>query len=80
MRRGKRGFGCTWYFSDEGATIFSSQTENVVVEALEARTHLAATPLSAYYPLKPGWEWIYNEVNDGKNTTDTVSILSGMVS
>jgi len=56
-----------------------SQTETFVVEALEQRTHLAATLLSAYYPLQPGWEWIFNEVNNGKNRTDTLRILAGTV-
>ena len=58
---------------------FSSHSQMFVLEELEQRAHLSATLLSAYYPLKPGWEWIYNEVNDGENKTDTVSILSGMV-
>lgn len=49
------------------------------MEELEQRQHLAATLLSAYWPLQPGSEWVFNEVNDGKNRTDTLRILSGTV-
>src|SRR4029078_7211946 len=57
-----------------GAAIFLSQAKTFVVEELEQRTHLAATPLSAYYPLNRGSQWVYNIVDDGKRRTDTETI------
>jgi len=62
----------------QGAAIFSSQSEMVAVEALEQRTHFAATPLSAYYPLAAGSQWVYHIVDDGQRRTDTETISSGM--
>ncbi|HEV8292787.1 MAG TPA: hypothetical protein VGP94_12725, partial [Tepidisphaeraceae bacterium] len=35
---------------------------------------MAATPLSAYYPLFRGSQWVYNVVDDGKRRTDTETI------
>jgi len=61
---------------NRGAAIFSSQSE-IVLEALERRTHLAATPFSAYWPLKVGTEWVYNQVDDGKHSTSTEKIVPG---
>src|SRR6185295_3841581 len=57
---------CTMAAPLQGAAIFSSQSEMVVVEALEQRTHFAATPLSAYYPLAAGSQWVYHIVDDGQ--------------
>jgi hypothetical protein len=44
------------------------------VECLERRTHLAAAPLSAYYPLEPGSKWIFNVIEDGVAKTETQGI------
>ena len=49
-----------------------------VVEELEQRRHLAGTPLSAYYPLVAGSQWVYNIVDDGKRRMDTETISSEM--
>src|SRR3954463_6665599 len=51
---------------------------SIIVEALEQRTHLAATPLAAFYPLGPGSKWLYSVVEDGVKKSETYTILSKM--
>jgi hypothetical protein len=63
----------------QGAAIFSSQSTPCVAEALEQRAHLAVTPLSAYWPLKPGWRWVYNESSGPVRATSTEKIMADTV-
>ena len=50
--------------------------QDFALEGLEQRTHLAAAPLSAFYPLIPGSTWSYDIVDDGKHFTSTESIAT----
>jgi hypothetical protein len=49
----------------------------VVVEALEQRRHLSATLLSAYWPLTQGSTWVFNDVENGRSSTSTETIVRG---
>jgi len=51
-------------------------SQDFALEGLEQRTHLAAAPLSVYYPLIPGSTWAYDIVDDGKHLTSTESIAT----
>src|SRR5882672_8004401 len=54
-----------------------SPIETFVVAALEQRRHLSATLLSAYWPLTQGSTWQYRDVDDGKVSTSTETIVPG---
>src|SRR6185295_5122028 len=53
-----------------------SHSRVFMVEELECRRHLAATPFSAYWPMLPGSRWVYDGTDNGKATTETV-VISG---
>jgi hypothetical protein len=56
---------------------FPLRPQIFVLEELEQRAHLAATLLSAYWPLTQGSTWQFLDVDDGKSSTSTETILSG---
>ena len=62
---------------NRGAVIFS-QTQTFIVEELEQRRHLAATLLSAYYPLIRSSTWSYKVIENGHHSTRTDTIRGRM--
>ena len=51
-------------------------SQDFALEGLEQRRHLAAAPLSAFYPLIRGSTWSYDIVDDGKHLTSIETIAT----
>ena len=50
------------------------ENASVVLEGLELRTHLAAAPLTAYFPMVAGAKWTFDVVDKGAHTTRTTEV------
>ena len=68
------GLQQVFFALSKGAAIFMPQ--DFALEGLEQRTHLAAAPLSAFYPLIRGSTWSYDIVDYGKHLTSIETIAT----